>query len=108
MLADSVEAVVRASADRSSERISQAVDEVIAERVAEGELDECDLTLRQLRIVGESFKQTLRGVYHPRIEYPEPTAAERLALLGRFGIGRRPRPLPPAPAPAREGQRPTW
>jgi putative nucleotidyltransferase with HDIG domain len=108
MLADSVEAVVRASSDRSAERISALVDEVIAERVAEGELDECDLTLRQLRIVGESFKQTLRGVYHPRIEYPEPSAAERLALLGRFRIGRRPRSLPPAPAPAREGQRPTW
>ncbi|MGB6838583.1 MAG: HDIG domain-containing metalloprotein, partial [Dehalococcoidia bacterium] len=77
MLADSVEAVVRSSADRSPERIDQLVEEVIAERIAQGQLDDCDLTLRDIRTIAESFKTTLRGVYHPRIEYPEPTEAER-------------------------------
>jgi len=95
MLADSTEAMVRASADRSPERIDAIVEEVLAERLAEGELDECDLTLRNLRTVAESFKRTLRGVYHPRIEYPEPTEPERRALIGRFRPGRR---LPAAPA----------
>ncbi len=70
MLADSVEAVVRASKDKSFERIDQLVDEVISERVAEGQMDECDLTMRDLRTIGDSFKSTLRGIYHPRIEYP--------------------------------------
>jgi putative nucleotidyltransferase with HDIG domain len=85
MLADSVEAVVRASKDRSYEKIDQLVDSVISERVQEGQLDECDLTLRDLKIIGESFKATLRGIYHPRIEYPAPTKAELQAAGGGVG-----------------------
>lgn len=99
MLADSTEAMVRSSADRSPERIDALVEEVLTERLAEGELDECDLTLRDLRTVAESFKRTLRGVYHPRIEYPEPTPRERRALIGRFRPGRR---LPAAVQPPLE------
>lgn len=76
MLADSVEAVVRSSKDRSFERIDELVDSVIGERVSEGQLDDCDLTLRDIKLIGESFKSTLRGIYHPRIEYPAPTTAE--------------------------------
>jgi putative nucleotidyltransferase with HDIG domain len=89
MLADSTEAMVRASEDRSPERIDELVEEVISERLAEGELDECDLTLRDLRTIAESFKQTMRAVYHPRIEYPEPTPEEQQARAGRFRPGRR-------------------
>lgn len=77
MLADSVEAVVRASKDRSHEKIDQLVEGVINERVQEGQLDESDLTLRDLKTIGQSFKATLRGIYHPRIEYPAPAAAEK-------------------------------
>jgi putative nucleotidyltransferase with HDIG domain len=88
MLADSTEATVRASADRSADRIDAIVEEIIAERLAEGELEECDLTLRDLRTIAGSFKLTLAGVYHPRIEYPEPTQGERQALIGRFRPGR--------------------
>ena len=85
MLADSVEAVVRSSRDRSVDRIDSLVHAVIAERVAEGQMDECDLTLRDLKTIADSFKTTLRGVYHPRIEYPEPTAAEKaMVAVGGF------------------------
>ena len=90
MLADSVEAVVRSSRDRSAERIDSLVQAVIAERVAEGQLDECDLTLRDLKTIGESFKTTLRGVYHPRIEYPAPSEAERATAAA---VGGSPEPL---------------
>jgi len=106
MLADSVEAVVRSSADRSPERIDQLVEEVIAERIAQGQLDDCDLTLRDIRTIAESFKTTLRGVYHPRIEYPEPTEAERRRPV-RWPLF--PRPAAPpldAPAPPRWPGRP--
>ncbi len=85
MLADSVEAVVRSSRDRSPEKIDSLVDGVIAERVAEGQLEECDLTLRDLKVIAESFKATLRGVYHPRIEYPAPTRAEVQAAGAHAG-----------------------
>lgn len=80
MLADSAEAVVRASPDRSPEAIDRLVDQVIAERLAEGQLDDADLTMRDLRAVAGSFKAMLRGIYHPRIQYPAPTRAERRAL----------------------------
>ena len=76
MLADSCEATVRSSPDRSSERIDVIVEEVFSERLSEGELDECDLTLRDVRALAESFKSTLRAVYHPRVEYPAPAEAE--------------------------------
>ena len=46
MLADSVEAVVRAAKDRSHERIDELVDAVINERVDEGRLEECEVSLR--------------------------------------------------------------
>ncbi|MGH2584093.1 MAG: HD family phosphohydrolase [Dehalococcoidia bacterium] len=77
MLADSTEAVVRASQDRSQEAIDALVESVIAERVAEGQFDDCDLTLRDLRTIAESFKSSLRAIYHPRIEYPPAVEKER-------------------------------
>jgi putative nucleotidyltransferase with HDIG domain len=76
MLADSTEAMVRSSPDRSPERIDQLVEEVIGERMGEGQLDDSDLTLRDLRTIAESFKATMKAVYHPRVQYPEPTAME--------------------------------
>ena len=59
-------------------RSTHIVDEVFNERLAEGQLDESDLTLRNIRALAESFKATLRAVYHPRVEYPAPTEAEML------------------------------
>jgi putative nucleotidyltransferase with HDIG domain len=77
MLADSAEAAVRSSSERLPAEIDARVDEVIAERLAEGQLDESDLTLREMNVISESFKSTLRGVYHPRLEYPaDPAAGE--------------------------------
>jgi cyclic-di-AMP phosphodiesterase PgpH len=98
MLADSVEAVVRSSRDRSHDRIDSLVDGVIAERVAEGQFDECDLTMRDLRVIGASFKATLRGIYHPRIEYPSPTKAE-LQTAGAASVGYVKPPADPMEAP---------
>jgi putative nucleotidyltransferase with HDIG domain len=98
MLADSVEAVVRSSRDRSHERIGELVDGVIAERLAEGQFDECDVTMRDLRIIGDSFKATLRGIYHPRIEYPSPTKAE-LQKAGSPGVAYLKPPADPMEAP---------
>jgi putative nucleotidyltransferase with HDIG domain len=100
MLADSTEAVVRASDDRSPERIGAMVDEVIAERVAEGQLDESDLTLRDLRTIAESFKTTMRAVYHPRVQYPEPTPMEARRSVLRMplrALGGERRDVPMAP-----------
>ena len=82
MLADSSEAVARARQDEGAGGLDQMVDSVFAERLAEGQLDECDITLRELQVVAASFKATLRAVYHPRVQYPSPTADE-IATLAR-------------------------
>ncbi len=79
MLADASEASVRASADRSPERIRELVEGIVRERVEEGQFDQCDLSLRDLRLVADSYVASLSAVYHPRIEYPEPTRRELAA-----------------------------
>ena len=76
MLADSCEAVVRASQPDTNEEMDELVNGVFAERLSEGQLDECDITMRELQGVAASFRATLRAVYHPRIEYPAPVGVE--------------------------------
>ena len=66
--------------------------------MTEGQFDECDLTMRDLRIIGESFKTTMRGIYHPRIEYPSPTKAE-LQTTGTGAIAYLKPPSDPMEAP---------
>ncbi|MBI4299754.1 MAG: HDIG domain-containing protein, partial [Chloroflexi bacterium] len=85
MLADSVEATARSKDDHSPEQLDATVDAVIAERLEERQLDECDLTLRDLEIIRRAFKDVLRGIYHPRLEYPAPVAGERAATTGDEG-----------------------
>lgn len=98
MLADSVEAAVRSVAqsgklfdraeagDRRSEsdKLREFVNSIVDQRVTDGQLGECDLTLRDIDGIKSSFIQILEGIYHPRVEYP---ASEQV-------------PVEPVPAPA--------
>jgi len=70
MLADSTEAAARASRDHSREAIDRLVEQIVRQRLEEGQFDECDLTLRDLTMIKESFVTLLTGIYHPRIPYP--------------------------------------
>lgn len=94
MLADSCEAAVRSSPDHSAESIERIVDDVFSERLAEGQLDDSDLTLKNIRALATSFKETLRAIYHPRVEYPAPTEAEM--LLRRLPLRRQIQPARPS------------
>jgi len=76
MLADVVEASVRAASNRSTQSLEHLVERAINERLLEGQLDECDLTLRDLDVIKRSYTRQLQGVYHPRIEYPPPHELE--------------------------------
>lgn len=71
MLADGIEAATRAMRQHSREGIADLVERLIMQRLSEGQLDECELTLRDLHKIKEVFTTLLVGVYHPRIEYPE-------------------------------------
>lgn len=71
MLADGSEARVRAERPPNEESLRRVIKSVIENRLSSGQLDETDLTLRDLDQLIDSFTTTLRGIYHPRIEYPD-------------------------------------
>ena len=71
MLADAVEASVRSIANPTSGKIEEMVNNIIKERLNEGQLDHCDLTLKDIDIIRKSFLKSLSGIYHKRIEYPD-------------------------------------
>ena len=71
MLADSVEAAVRSLARPTPGRIEGLVRKIIKERLADGQFDECDLTLKDLDGVARAFVRVLTGIFHARIEYPD-------------------------------------
>ena len=71
LLADAVEAAVRSLKEKSPSRIQQMVEDVINNSFTEAQLDECDLTLRNLHDIAGSFTKILMGIYHQRIEYPK-------------------------------------
>jgi putative nucleotidyltransferase with HDIG domain len=71
MLADSCEAAVRAAHPNSAEEIDTVVHRVITDRLVKGELDESDLTIRNLDQIRQAFVEILQGVFHPRIKYPD-------------------------------------
>jgi putative nucleotidyltransferase with HDIG domain len=70
-LADTCEAAVRAVRPATREELEALVNRLIDERVAEGEMNDCNLTFRELQVIKEVFLQVLQGVHHPRIQYPE-------------------------------------
>jgi putative nucleotidyltransferase with HDIG domain len=71
-LADMVESASRSLSKPTPQRIEQLVNELIEERIADGQLDECDLTLGDLRVIAERFRFTLMTMLHSRIAYPKP------------------------------------
>jgi putative nucleotidyltransferase with HDIG domain len=124
MLADSIEATVRAVAGSGTldpptpagpdavpapNSIAGIIRRTIRERLEDGQLDECDLTLRDLARIEAGFAVMLNGIYHPRITYPGQTPATALAVVAAprlpappstGGFARIRRPLfPGAPSP---------
>jgi len=75
MLADSCEAAARACQVNDPDEIADLVQKIIRGKMAQGELDECDLTLRDLARIRDVFVSILQGIRHPRIEYPEESPA---------------------------------
>ncbi len=87
MLADSVEAAVRAQSDASPWQVQSTVKKVVRGKLADGQLDECDLTLKDLYAIENAFLDVLSGVYHERVEYPDLRAVEAGAGADANGSG---------------------
>jgi len=93
MLADGCEARIRAQRPETKEALRKMIKDTVDKRVASGQLDHTDLTLKDLDTIVDTFTATLRGIYHPRVEYPT------------FDVPTRPTPLlglQPADHPASE------
>ncbi|MCB0219668.1 MAG: HDIG domain-containing protein [Chrysiogenetes bacterium] len=77
LLADAIEAAVRTLPDFTEARIRGAVQKLVNDAFADGQLDECDLTLKDLNEIAKAFSKTLAAFHHGRIKYPEPAEKQR-------------------------------
>jgi putative nucleotidyltransferase with HDIG domain len=71
MLADAVEAATRTLSAPTPGKIRSFVEDLVDQRFREGELDECELTFRELKQIVDAFMVVLQGVFQHRIEYPD-------------------------------------
>lgn len=89
MLADGIEAAARTLQDPTSDRLQGLVQKMINKTFSSGQLNECELTLRDLHLIAKSFTRVLTAIYHHRIAYAEPAekveeeANEDLKRLGQ-------------------------
>ena len=95
MLADAVEASTRAIEQPTVQKIEERIDDLIKARFMEGQLDDCELTLRDLTRIKASFVKILSGIHHSRMQYPEQQTGEE-ALEGSEPAARE---TPPAASP---------
>jgi len=87
MLADASEAAVRAASPRSGLELEDVLERIFRQRIVSGQLDDCNLTLRDIQRVREVFVGVLQSIYHPRIRYPEGMEPQDAADLGTGGSG---------------------
>ena len=82
LLADGVEAASRSMSDHSYQKLENLVNRLVDDRLAEGQLNNCALTLKDLKVIKDVFTRILQGMYHGRVKYPgqeEEEAAESAA-----------------------------
>ena len=71
MLADSVEAAVRSLKYSGHGRLEAQVRKIVNDRLEDGQLEESELTFKELEIITRTFVRILSGIFHSRIEYPD-------------------------------------
>jgi len=70
MLADSVEGASKSLKSPTSPSLKRVITEIINNYIQDGQLDDCDFSLKELKTIASSFHSTLYSIYHPRVEYP--------------------------------------
>jgi hypothetical protein len=73
LLADSVEAATRSLKDPTPDKIKETVHKIINNKFIDGQLDECELTLKDIEEISSVFTKILSGMYHSRVNYPQET-----------------------------------
>jgi putative nucleotidyltransferase with HDIG domain len=77
LLADQVEAASKTLTDPTPARIQGMVQKIINNVFADGQLDTCELTLKDLHLIAKSFNKILSGIFHQRISYPAPAEKKK-------------------------------
>ncbi|EAD5682153.1 HD family phosphohydrolase [Listeria innocua] len=70
-ISDSVEAAVRSSSEPTMAKITEIIDGIIKDRFLDGQFTECDITIKEIKIIRDTLIATLNGIYHQRIQYPD-------------------------------------
>ena len=70
MMADSVEAACRSLKGPNAESIEELIEAIISNQMEEGQFENADITLRDIRLIKKMFKKMVMNMYHVRIEYP--------------------------------------
>ncbi|OAB33952.1 HD family phosphohydrolase [Paenibacillus glacialis] len=70
-IADSVEAAVRSLRNPTVEQVETMIEKIIKNRMDDHQFNECDLTMKELDIISKTLKESVMGIFHSRIEYPE-------------------------------------
>jgi len=70
MMSDSIEAASRTLNDPSPAQITGMMDRLVESMFTDNQFDECDITVREIRLVKETFKRLISGIFHRRIDYP--------------------------------------
>jgi putative nucleotidyltransferase with HDIG domain len=85
-LADAVESASRSLEKVTPQRLDQLINDIIDKRIMDRQLDECHLTLNELRAIAESFKFTLQSMLHSRIAYPTENIAAKEPEIPRTPV----------------------
>src|SRR5690606_2838169 len=70
-ISDCVEAAVRSLRNPTVEQVEAMINKIIKSRLDDNQYNECDLTLKELDKIAQSLKESVVGIFHSRIEYPE-------------------------------------
>jgi putative nucleotidyltransferase with HDIG domain len=76
MIADSIEAAARSLSQPNANRIENLVNQIINDILRDGQLDECELSFKNISDLKRSFIKSMNGMYHTRIEYPDKIAKD--------------------------------
>jgi hypothetical protein len=106
-LADKVEAACRSVREPTPERIAAMIQKILNSTLADGQLEECPLTLKDLYTIAGVFQESILAIHHQRIEYPDTQDLSRapepvpVVVTGPAPAARPPAAAQvPAPAPA--------
>ncbi|CAM2830998.1 HDIG domain-containing metalloprotein [Paenibacillus sediminis] len=70
-IADSVEAAVRSLRNPTVDQVESMIEKIIKSRLDDHQFNECDITMKELDIVAQTLKESVMGIFHSRIEYPD-------------------------------------